>query len=572
MTISLPPAFSACSAASSGIGDTLKANIFITGFSGSGKSTVGREAARVLGWRFVDVDEEIVTSSGRPIDAIFEDEGERGFRELEHQALSALCQGERQVVSTGGGILMDDRNRRLMQDSGTVVCLEATPDTIHRRLSEEHSQGRSAVVRPMLVDPDPLGRIIALKSKRQFEYSRAQWTVHTDHLTPAEAASEVVRAWKTLERTASAYSPEEAQDLAAVVRTSSGDYPVWVSWGGLDTLGERVRRIVSPDAAYVITDERAYRHGRRAQVSLEAAGVPGHIFVVPPGEPSKSLQTAQHLYGWLADRKAERGHLVLAVGGGVVGDLAGFVAATYLRGVHLGQVPTTLLAMMDAAIGGKTGVDLVQGKNLVGALHQPRFVMADLQTLKSLPARELTSGWAEAIKHGLVLDEGLLRTFEEERDAIVSLDEKAATDVIRRSAAIKADVVSRDEKETLGLRVLLNYGHTIGHAMEAVTSYGRFLHGEAVSVGMMGAGLVANGLGMLSDGDVERQRAALEAFGLPVSWQDIDVATVYEAMAVDKKTEGGAIRWVLLDRVGHAITRTDVPSDLVRGALRDLRR
>jgi 3-dehydroquinate synthase len=346
---------------------------------------------------------------------------------------------------------------------------------------------------------------------------------------------------------------------------------VWVGWGILDELGKRAGGIVSPGAAYVVSDEGAYRHARRAQVSMEASGVPCHLFVVPPGEQSKTLESAGHLYDWLAGLRAERGHLLVAVGGGMVGDLAGFVAATYVRGMHFAQVPTTVLAMMDAAIGGKTAVDMPQGKNLVGAFHQPRFVLEDVQLLEGLPRREAASGWAEAIKHGLILDETLLSFIEEGSEAILGLDEGVATEAIRRSAAVKVGVVSRDETETLGLRVLLNYGHTIGHALEAATGYGRYLHGEAVSVGMTGAALIANAMGLLSRQEVERQRSVLELFGLPVSCEGVDVEAIRRAMGMDKKTSDGVIRWVLLERIGQATTRRDVPDEAVAGALEELR-
>ena len=544
----------------------MKSIIFITGFSGSGKTAVGREVAQRLGWTFVDTDDEIVGAEGRPIEAIFREDSESRFRELERECLASVCRGDRQVVSTGGGMVTDERNRRLMEESGFVVCLEARSETILRRLSERADEPGGPVVRPMLEASEPLARIEALKSERQASYALARWTVHTDRLAVAEVAAEVVRAWTEHGRPLTSGPSGAGDDLAATVRTSSGEYPVWVGWGSLEGLGKRVKGIMSPGAAYVVSDEGAYRHACRAQASLEAGGIPSHLFLVPQGESSKSLATAQHLYRWLAGRRAERGHLLVAVGGGVVGDLAGYVAATFLRGIQFGQVPTTLLAMVDAAVGGKTAIDLPEGKNLVGAFHQPRFVLADVQALESLPPRELTSGWAEVLKHGLVLDEGLLRRLEENRDAAVSLERKVSTDVIRWCAAIKADVVSRDEVETKGLRVLLNYGHTIGHAMEAVTGYARFFHGEAVSVGMMAAANISSALGMLSAEEVERQRSVLEAFGLPVSAEEVDAEAVTRATAVDKKTEGGAIRWVLLDGIGHAVTRTDVPPDVVERA------
>ena len=544
----------------------MKSNIFVTGFSGSGKTTVGRVVARRLGWRFVDNDEEIVREAGMSIEAIFADMGESHFRELERQCLTVLCQGDQQVVSTGGGIVTDEANRRLMERNGVIVFLEARPETIYERLVQQRSEGDGPVVRPMLTSPDPLARIRELKAERQAGYALAHWTVHTDQLSPEEVAQEVVRGWETLKRHARRTDAGE-DDLAAVVRTSSGDYPVWVGWGTMNELGERVKSTITPSTAYIVSDEGVYRQARRAQIAMEASGIPTHVFFIPPGESSKTLDTAQQLYTWLADRKAERGHLVLAVGGGVVGDLAGFVAATYLRGMPFAQVPTSLLAMMDAAVGGKVAVDLPQGKNLVGSFYQPKLVLADVEALQSLPKRELTSGWAEAIKHGLIMDEGLLTTFEERRDPILALERHAATDVIRRSVAIKARVVSQDEKETEGIRVLLNYGHTIGHAIEAATDYSSFLHGEAVSVGMMGAAYIGQAMGMMSAEDVERQRALLEGFGLPLSYGDVDIAAVSEAMQSDKKTAGKAIRWVLLDGISQAVTRSDVPDDIVQETL-----
>ena len=359
-------------------------------------------------------------------------------------------------------------------------------------------------------------------------------------------------------------------ELAATVRTSSGDYPLWVGWDIIEELGERVHNIVRPHVAYVISDDGVQGQARRAQVALEKAGIPTHLLLITAGEQSKTLETVQHVYSWLAGLKAERGHLIVAVGGGVVGDLAGFVAATYLRGLPFAQVPTSLLAMMDAAIGGKTAVDLPQGKNLVGAFYQPMFVLADASTLQTLPDRELSSGWAEALKHGLIMDEDLLSTFEAAPQEIQSLEPEIATDVIRRSMAIKANVVSQDERETLGIRVLLNYGHTIGHGIEAATGYGQYLHGEAVSIGMMGAAMIGNRMGLMSDADVCRQRNILATYGLPLEAPGVDPGSVLEAMRSDKKTAGGAIRWVLLDGIGNAATRNDVPADLVDSVLNKL--
>ena len=544
-------------------------NIYLTGFSGSGKTTVGKQVAAMTGWTYRDTDDEIVAATGRAIEDIFRQDGEAAFRKLERGVLESVSQDERQVVSTGGGIVLGERNRRTMDATGIIVCLEARADTIFRRLSGPDETHVKQVVRPLLRDSDPLHRIISLKSERQSMYALAHWTVHTDDLSVIEAASEVVRARDICSNRASA-APARDADLAATVRTSSGDYPVWVGWGLSHTIGERVKTLIDPGAAYVITDNLVHRHARTVQMSMEAAGVPSHIFVMESGERHKSLDTLSHIYKWLADRKAERRHLIVAVGGGVVADVAGYAAATYLRGMPVVQAPTTLVAMMDASVGGKTAVDLPQGKNLVGAFKQPEFVLADVETLSTLPERALVSGWAEAIKHALILDEPLLRVFEENVDAIGALEPETSSDALRRSVAIKADVVSRDERETLGVRALLNYGHTTAHALEAVTGYERYLHGEAVSIGMMAAANISSGMGMLSDDDVLRQRSVLEAYGLPLKYRDSDPSAIRDAMSMDKKTVGGRIRWVLLDAIGNAVTRSDVPPELINRALREV--
>ena len=363
-------------------------------------------------------------------------------------------------------------------------------------------------------------------------------------------------------------NPSQYPDLAGEVKTSTGDHPIWVGWGILEEVGTRVKSLMSPSAAYVIADEKAHSYASKTQISMEAVGIPTHIYKIASGETSKNLETVRQVYTWLAERRAERGHLILAVGGGVVGDLVGFFAGTYLRGIPFGQIPTTLLAMMDASIGGKVAVDMPQGKNLVGAFYQPKFVLSDVETLKTLPVRELTSGWAEAIKHGLILDDGLLDTFESHVSELKSLDPEIATETIRRSVAIKAGVVSQDEKETLGIRILLNYGHTIGHAIESITGYTEYLHGEAVSVGMMGAAKIGELLQIMDVDDVERQKEVLQAYGLPISAPGLNSEAIISAMTSDKKTTGGSINWVLLDGIGKAITNNEVPDKYVSKALK----
>lgn len=353
-------------------------------------------------------------------------------------------------------------------------------------------------------------------------------------------------------------------DLAATVRHAGGSYPVIAGWGLIDRLGEHIAGLGLGNTAYIITDDNVMRpYGRSAQWALQRAGIAAHCFVIPAGETSKSFAQAQEIYEWLVSLKAERGQPIIAIGGGVAGDLGGFVASTFLRGVPFVQVPTSMAAMVDASIGGKVAVNLPQAKNMVGAFYQPRAVLADAQALSTLGKRELAEGWAEAIKHGLILDPALVDTFEEHAEALMAVEPEIATEVIRRSMAIKADIVSQDERETLDIRILLNYGHTIGHALEASTEYGRFMHGEGVAVGMMGAGRIARELGMIGDDLLERQRALLRRFNLPVTAAGVDLAGVRAAMSLDKKTVGGANRWVLLEEVGRATVRRDVPAEVV---------
>ena len=361
------------------------------------------------------------------------------------------------------------------------------------------------------------------------------------------------------------------QDLAAEVHHSGGSYPVVAGWGLINSLGDRFTDLGLTGTAYIITDENVMNlYARNVQRALQSRNVAAHCFIIPAGETSKSFELAQAIYSWLANLKAERGHTIISVGGGVAGDLGGFIAATYLRGMAWVQVPTSMAAMVDASIGGKVAVNLPQAKNLVGAFYQPKGVFADVQSLSTLGKRELSEGWAEAIKHGFILDASLVDVFEEHAEALMDVEPEIATEVIRRSMAIKANVVSQDERETLGIRIMLNYGHTIGHALESSTEYGQFFHGEGVSVGMMGAASMAQEMGLHSQDIVDRQRRLLERFNLPTSAKGVNVDAILKGMSLDKKVQGGSKRWVMLEEVGRSMVRTDVPEELVERTVRDL--
>ena len=361
------------------------------------------------------------------------------------------------------------------------------------------------------------------------------------------------------------------QDLAAEVHHSGGSYPVVAGWGLINSLGDRFTDLGLTSTAYIITDENVMNlYARNVQRALQSRNVAAHCFIIPAGETSKSFELAQAIYSWLANLKAERGHTIISVGGGVAGDLGGFIAATYLRGMAWVQVPTSMAAMVDASIGGKVAVNLPQAKNLVGAFYQPKGVFADVQSLSTLGKRELSEGWAEAIKHGFILDASLVDVFEEHAEALMDVEPEISTEVIRRSMAIKANVVSQDERETLGIRIMLNYGHTIGHALESSTEYGQFFHGEGVSVGMMGAASMAQEMGLHSQDIVDRQRRLLDRFNLPTSAKGVNVDDILKGMSLDKKVQDGSKRWVMLEEVGRSVVRTDVPEELVQKTVREL--
>jgi 3-dehydroquinate synthase len=568
------------------------ANIILIGFSTTGKSTIGQQVAARLGWVFHDTDDDIVALAGKTIPAIFAEDGEERFRDLESEVLRKACAAGSAVIANGGGAVLREANRRLMQEEGFIVRLEAKPETIYRRLLADAQASRGPVVRPLLAGENPLARICFLKEFRQPFYMIADWTVHTDDLTPQQVADEILRGWsyaQSARRTSPRgsegrrdtpsllLSGREAHEADApyceesgasfVIHTATVSYPVFIGWDSLESLGRRMRNAGLTSAAYVIADEAvASRYWLRVEAALRSARIDPACFIFPSGENAKSLATAEQVYGWLLDRHAERTQPIVALGGGVTGDLAGFVAATFQRGMPFVQVPTTLLAMVDSSLGGKTAVNLPRAKNMVGAFHQPRLVLADVSTLTSLPHQELACGWAETIKHGFIADPGLLQQLETYGPDGLLQDPALLTATVRRSAAVKAQVVSEDEREA-GRRLILNYGHTLGHALEASLGYETIRHGEAVAIGMVAAAWISYRLGLVPKQVVERHERLLDRFGLPVRWQGITAGPLREAIAHDKKVRDRAVRWVLLKDIGETIVRGDVPLDIVDDAI-----
>jgi 3-dehydroquinate synthase len=349
-------------------------------------------------------------------------------------------------------------------------------------------------------------------------------------------------------------------------------YEVIVNPGALDDVGALASDVGLQGRGLIVSDTNvAPLHGERALASLRAAGFDASLYAMPAGETAKTLDTVRGIYDWLCDQHAERSSTVFALGGGVVGDVAGFAAATYLRGVPFVQVPTSLLAMVDASIGGKVGVDHPRGKNLIGAFYPPRLVVDDPALLRSLPQRALRDGVAEAIKHALILDPPMLDVIGAEADRILSAEPEFTTEFVLRNVAIKAAVVGQDEREA-ERRMILNYGHTTAHALEAVTGYGKMMHGEADSIGMMVAAAIGEGMGITPVSVAKRQAELFVRYGLPLRYigSKVDADAVRAAMSHDKKIASNRLRWVLLEDFGKPVIRDDVPDELVLNVVESL--
>jgi len=343
-------------------------------------------------------------------------------------------------------------------------------------------------------------------------------------------------------------------------------YPIHIGERLLADAGLVAAHLDLPKVAVVTNTTVAPLYLQQLSEALRARGVEVISIVLEDGERYKDWATLNRIYDALLERRCDRRTTLIALGGGVIGDLAGFAAATYMRGIPFIQIPTTLLAQVDSSIGGKTGINHPLGKNMIGAFYQPRLVLADTAVLASLPPRELSAGLAEVIKHGLIRDEGFVAWLEQNVEKLLDCDAEALAHAVRRCCEIKAAVVAEDERET-GVRALLNFGHTFGHALESALGYGKWLHGEAVAAGMVMAADLSRRMGYIAQADVDRVVALLKRARLPVAPPDIAPGRMLELMAVDKKTEGGKLRFVLLDRIGAASIRAEVPAGLLQQAL-----
>lgn len=500
-------------------------NIVITGFMGTGKSTVGEIVARRLDREFVDMDNLIESRAGTTIPLIFSERGEAAFRALEHELAGELSAQSDLVIATGGGTLVRPELRAVMGASGRLICLNASKDDIRRRLGESNN-------RPLA------GSWERLLEQRQPDYADIKHQIDTSGKSPEAVASEIIAL--------------AGQRLHVNTPTGSG-YDIWIRRGILNHVEEILEDLAAGTHVVVATnDTLAPLFGEQLVSRLKKAD----LITVPDGEEFKNLDTVARIYDELLALGADRKTTLVALGGGVIGDTVGYAAATYMRGIRLVQIPTTLLAMVDSSVGGKVGVDLPQGKNLIGAFKQPQAVIVDTEALETLPALQWRCGMAEVIKHGLIARPSLLNSEMWSRDRVVEL--------VRDAAQVKIEVVQQDPFER-GIRAHLNLGHTFGHAIEKVTGY-RVPHGEAVAIGIVKAARLSERLGMIGVDAVDRIVSILEAIGLPIDIE-LDPHEWYAAMSTDKKWQSGKSRFILLTALGEATIIEGLSKDDVLAVL-----
>ena len=514
-------------------------DVVLIGLPGSGKSVVGRRLANRHAAVFIDLDERIESTAGRTISQIFEDGGESTFRALERAAIAGLGPPDsnhdvQRVIATGGGAIVDPRNRWTLYRGRTTIWLDGRPEVLAQRLR------RSPRVRPLVSGNDPIGAIRGLAARRERFYAAA--TVHQVGVAEVHGVVDAVE-----ERLDEAIAGTSGTTLlrasTSIGRIVLGDgIAVEAVAAELDTLRARRAILISEPGAWAAV-------GERLATSLRERGREVVHFLLPEGEAAKRLDVVETAARELATRRVERAEVLVAIGGGALGDTAGFLAAIYLRGIRFIQVPTTLVAQIDSAIGGKTGVDLPQGKNLIGAFHQPREVFADTDVLTTLPERELSCGLAEIIKYGLLADRVFFDWLEANMEALRRRDPQALTHAIYRSCQIKAQIVGRD--------------------IEAATGYVEWLHGEAVGVGLLLAASMSQRLGALAAADVARVATLLERAGLRTTAPQIGAATAADFMRIDKKVQGGRVRLVLLSSLGAAYITGDYADDALHSTLRE---
>jgi shikimate kinase/3-dehydroquinate synthase len=530
-------------------------SIVLVGLMGAGKTAIGKRLGAKLGLPFHDADQEIEQAAGITISEIFARHGEAHFRAGEKRVIQRLLEQGTIVLAPGGGAFMDADTRALIRARAISVWLRNSLPVLLSRV-------RGRTHRPLLNNGNPEEILQRLAAERGPVYAQADIIVDGSEDAPEVTTQSVLKA-------VMAYQAPRKVD----VTLSSRSYQVLIGADLLARAGALMADVLPQRRTVIVTDETvADIHLTTLTASLDEVGISYNTMIIQPGEASKSIETWSRLIDGVLAEQIDRRTTIIALGGGVVGDLAGFVAAATLRGLPFVQIPTTLLAQVDSSVGGKTGVNTRHGKNLVGAFHQPLLVLADTATLSTLPIRERRAGYAEIVKAGLIADQDLYLWCETNGRALLDGDVALLTEAVERAVRFKAAVVGDDEREEKadGGRALLNLGHTFAHALEAETGYGgELLHGEAVATGLVLATHLSALLGYCPSEDVGRVAAHLVNVGLPGRIADLPAERLLGHMKQDKKMRDGKMTFVLTRGIGKAFTSRDVPEALVRQTLLD---
>jgi shikimate kinase / 3-dehydroquinate synthase len=529
-------------------------SVVLVGMMGAGKTSVGKRLAAKLGLPFVDADAEIEAGAQLTISEIFERFGEAYFREGERKVIARLLKGGPLVLATGGGAFMNATTRDNIARHGLSIWLKPSFDILLARVRKKSN-------RPLLKTPDPEQTLRRLLEERSPTYALADFTIESLDAAHDSVVEAILRRLHAMLGDGAGALPRARRQVE--VPLGARAYSILIAPGLLDEAGAEINRIAPGVNCAIVTDARvAPLYLDRLTASLDQAGLRSTSIVCPPGEAAKSYVEFARVADALIEARIERRDIVIALGGGVIGDLAGFCAATVRRGLRLVQIPTTLLAQVDSSVGGKTGINSRHGKNLIGAFHQPSLVLADTMCLDSLSERDFRAGFAEVVKYGLIGDRGFFEFLESNwRDAFAGGPARA--DAIAISCAAKARVVAADETEQ-GERALLNLGHTFGHALENLTRYdpARLVHGEGVAIGMASAFRFSRDLGLCSGQDAARVEAHLKAVGLPTRMREIPgfdagPGDILAAMRQDKKVERGRLTFILVRGIGESfVART----------------
>ena len=554
-------------------------SIVLVGMMGAGKTSIGKRLAAALHLPFIDADVEIETAAGMTISEIFARHGEAYFRDGERRVIGRILADTPCVLATGGGAYMNATTRERIAERGISIWLKADADVLLRRVKKRPN-------RPLLQTRDPEETLRALIDERYPVYALADFCLVSKegpHEAMVEAVIETLeRGLETLPRlqhespvmTGAAATPARQSATCVPVELGARRYDILIGKDLIARAGEEIARVSPKSACAIVTDETVAKHHLPAlKASLDAAGIRHASIIIKAGEASKCYDTFAKVCDDVIAARMERRDIILALGGGVVGDLAGFVASTVRRGMRFVQIPTTLLAQVDSSVGGKTAINSPHGKNLIGAFYQPSLVLADTDTLATLDPREFRAGYAEVAKYGLI-DDAPFFSWLEKNHADVFARGDGLTHAIATSCRSKAAIVARDETEQ-GDRALLNLGHTFGHAFEALTHYDtpRLNHGEGVAIGVACAMRFSAHMGYCAPEDATRVEAHLKAVGLPSRIRDIPdwnftADQILDAMYQDKKVERGALTFILTRGIGQSFIAKGIVGDVVRSFLK----